>query len=86
MKPLTQDDHLKWRQFLASPAGEKGIAYLEARKPAIYKDDHSHNIILAAGEQNGHAIALSQLRALPDFDESPQSDDTPANLESTRTR
>lgn len=83
---LTKDDRLKWRHFLNSPPGIKGMQSLEESQPSVHRDDHSHNIILAAGEKNGHGIALSQLRELQNFEDTPESDDQFPGLEPNRTR
>lgn len=85
-KPLTKADRIEWRRFLNSDPGVKGLSFLEELSPAIYENDHAHNILLKAGEQNGHLLALKQLRALQNFEEPPQSDDESSPLDPIRTR
>lgn len=58
---LTREDQLRWRKFLTSETGVRGLLHLEVLKPGVTKED-STGIILGAGITEGYSRCLKNIR------------------------
>ncbi len=60
MTELTKADKIKWRQFLASEAGIKGMLFMREKVPSINKGD-ADGMIFDAGLVEGYKLAMDRI-------------------------
>lgn len=64
---------LKWRQFIATEAGQEGLEWFKSNYPGIGTGE-PHEIIFAAGRARQHHEDVEALVSLIDIVEKPEQD------------
>lgn len=60
MTELTKTDKLRWREFIGTDAGQKGMLWLRESIPSI-SGDSPHQTIFQAGFNQGYIRALDKV-------------------------
>lgn len=75
MTELTKADRIAWKNFMATPAGQKARVWLleRALSQPVARQDSPNITAIDAGTQRGYANAIQDFDSLPILDEPPNN-------------
>lgn len=68
MTELSKTDKIRWRQFLASESGTRGMLFMREKTPSVNKGD-ANGMIYDGGFVEGYKLAMDRISEVISLEE-----------------